>query len=220
MAALKAGAAHPRRQKRREMPPPGASAPAFAATVEPARARPHAKHPRQDACFGARWNACRGMCCFMHRFFISRPDLRIDVSFSPKTSFCVHRFLISSPNLGIDASFSPFTPSCVHRFLISGSDLGIDVSFSPFTPSFMHRFLISGLDLRIDARGEWFCLQQLLRQRCFASDSILRSRKEEWFRLQRLSRQRGPCPILIFVAAKKNGPPAAAVAATIFRGRF
>ena len=40
MAALKAGAAHPRRQKHREMPPPGASAPAFTATVEPARARP------------------------------------------------------------------------------------------------------------------------------------------------------------------------------------
>ena len=31
------------------MPPPGASAPAFAATVKPARARPHANHPRQDA---------------------------------------------------------------------------------------------------------------------------------------------------------------------------
>ena len=30
-----AGAAHPRRQTHREMPPPGASAPAFAATVEP-----------------------------------------------------------------------------------------------------------------------------------------------------------------------------------------
>ena len=36
MAAFGAGAAHPRRQKHREMPPPGASAPAFAATVEPA----------------------------------------------------------------------------------------------------------------------------------------------------------------------------------------
>ena len=33
---LLAGAAHPRRQKHREMPPPGASAPAFAAAVEPA----------------------------------------------------------------------------------------------------------------------------------------------------------------------------------------
>ena len=36
VAAFWAGAAHPRRQKHRKMPPPGASAPAFAATVEPA----------------------------------------------------------------------------------------------------------------------------------------------------------------------------------------
>ena len=36
VAAFLAGAAHPRRQKHREMPPPGASAPAFAATAEPA----------------------------------------------------------------------------------------------------------------------------------------------------------------------------------------
>ena len=35
VAAFLAGVAHPRRQKHREMPPPGASAPAFAATVEP-----------------------------------------------------------------------------------------------------------------------------------------------------------------------------------------
>ena len=132
MAANWAGAAHPRRQKRREMPPPGASAPTFAATVEPARARPHAKHPRQDACFGARWNACRGMCCFMHRFFIS------------------------SPNLGIDASFSTITPSFVHRFLISGSDLGIDVKKPSRTAQRLHRFLISGPNLGIDAaQSSW-----------------------------------------------------------------
>ena len=124
VAAFWADAAHPRRQKHREMPPPGASAPAFAATVEPARARPHAKHPRQDACFGARWNACRGMCCFMHRFLISGPDLRIDVSFSPETSFCVQRFLISSPDLGITAGFCTFKPSYVQRFLISGGQFG------------------------------------------------------------------------------------------------
>ena len=49
VAACLAGAAHPRRQKHREMPPPGASAPAFAATAEPALSPPHAKHPRQDA---------------------------------------------------------------------------------------------------------------------------------------------------------------------------
>ena len=134
MAALKAGAAHPRRQKHREMPPPGASAPAFAATVEPARARPHAKHPRQDACFGARWNACRGMCCFMHRFLILSPDLGIDASFSPITPFCMHRFLISGLNLRIDARKPSRTAQRLHRFLISGSYFGIDAA-----PSLLHR---------------------------------------------------------------------------------
>ena len=49
VAAFWAGAAHPRRQKHREMPPPGASAPAFAATVEPASSPQHAKPPRQDS---------------------------------------------------------------------------------------------------------------------------------------------------------------------------
>ena len=49
VAAFWAGAAHPRRQKHREMPPPGASAPAFAATVEPASSPQHTKHPSQDA---------------------------------------------------------------------------------------------------------------------------------------------------------------------------
>ena len=114
--------------------------------------------------------------------------------------------------------------------MISSPNLRIDASFSPFTPSFMHRFLISSSDLRIDARGEWFRLQQLLRQRCFASDSILCSRKEEWFRLQLPSRRRSsasdshsrgcteespacigrrgndlPRPILIFFAATEHG---------------
>ena len=45
VAACWAGAAHPRRQKHREMPPPGASAPAFAATAEPASCPPSCKHP-------------------------------------------------------------------------------------------------------------------------------------------------------------------------------
>ena len=30
----------------------------------------------------------------------------------------LHRFLISGPDLRIDANFSPFPPSCMHRFLI------------------------------------------------------------------------------------------------------
>ena len=42
----------------------------------------------------------------------------------------MHRFLISRPNLRIDVSFSPLTPSFVHRFLISGPDLRIDAASS------------------------------------------------------------------------------------------
>ena len=159
------------------MPPPGASAPAFAATAEPASCPPHAKHPKQDTSStrderlledvqGMCWGCVLKIGCFLHRFLISGPDLRIDASFSRFKPSCVHRFLISSPDLGIDASFSPFKSPYVHRFLISSPDLRIDARISPFKPSFVHRFLISGLDLRIDARGEWFRLQQLLRQRC------------------------------------------------------
>ena len=129
VAALKAGAAHPRRQKHREMPPPGASAPAFAATVEPDRARPMQTSKARRVLRRA-MERVPGMCCFMHRFFISSPDLRIDASFSTITPSFVHRFMILSPDLGIDACFSPFTPSCVHRFLISGPDLRIDAAQS------------------------------------------------------------------------------------------
>ena len=45
-------------------------------------------------------------------------------------------------------------------------------------------------------------------QRFSASDSNRRCRKGEWYRLQLPSRRRGPRPILIFAAAKKNSPPA------------
>ena len=108
VAAFKAGAAHPRRQKHREMPPPGASAPAFAATVEP--------ESMQE-------RVLKVACC-VHRFLISGSDLGIDARFSRFTATCVHRFLISGPNLRIDARFSRFTATCVHRFLILGGQFG------------------------------------------------------------------------------------------------
>ena len=220
VAAFWAGAAHPRRQKHREMPPPGASAPAFAATAEPALSPPHAKHPRQDASstrdervLGWVLGDVLEMGCFLQRFLISSPDLRIDASFSRFTLSFVHRFLISGPDLRIDAGFCLFTPSFVHRFLISGPDLRIDAGFCLFTPSFVHRFLISGPDLRIDAG---FCLfTPSFVHRFLISGSNLRidagfsrftlccvhrflisgpdlriDARGEWFRLQRLSRQR------------------------------
>ena len=151
MAAYWAGAAHPRRQKHREMPPPGASAPALAATVEPASTHITSGIPpsylRRDS---SNERVLKIACC-MHRFLISGPDLGIDAGFSLFKPSCVHRFLISSPDLRIDARFSPFTSSCVHRFLISSSDLRIDAGFSLFKPSCVHRFLISGPDLGIAA---------------------------------------------------------------------
>ena len=144
-------------------------------------------------------------------------NLGITASFSQETAQRLHRFLISGPDLRIDVSFSPFKPSCVHRFLISSSDLRINASFSPFKSSCVHRFLVSSPDLRITV---WFRLLRPSRQRCFASDSNFRSGKEECPACYSRRRSNLPRPILIFVAAKKNGPPATAVATTAFRVRF
>ena len=135
------------------------------------------------------------MYCCMHRFLISGSDLRIDAGFCLYTPSSVHRFLISSLNLRIDVRFSRFTATCVHRFLISSPDLGIDARFHPIMPCCMHRFLISRPDLRIDAAENSFACSG-------RSGNAL------------------PRLILIFVAAKENGPPAAPVAATTFRVRF
>ena len=154
-----------------------------------------------------------------------RPRLGNRCKLFPVNPSFVHRFLISGPKLGIDARISPFTPSCVHRFLISSPDLRIDAFFCLFTPSNVHRFSISGPDLRIDAtQSSWrWRMARLLwpsPQRPSASDSNFRCRKEE--RPACCGRRRNDLthPILIFVVAKKNGPPAVAVAATIFRIRF
>ena len=106
VAAFLAGAAHPRRQKHREMPPPGASAPAFAATVEQASTQITSDIPPT---------------------YLRRDSSNERVL---KMACCMHRFLISGSDLGIDARFCLFTPSCVHRFLISRPDLRIDAAFS------------------------------------------------------------------------------------------
>ena len=175
MEAFWAGAAHPRRQKHREMPPPGASAPAFAATVNPARARPM-QHPRQRRVLGCAMERVLGGCaeglCWwfvlkmgysLHRFLISGPDLRIAARFYPFMPSCVHRFLNSSPDLRINARFYPETAQRLHRFLISCPDLRIDAGFSPETAQRLHRFLISCPDLRIDAGFSPETAQSVLR---------------------------------------------------------
>ena len=61
VAAFWAGAAHPRRQKHWGMPPPGASAPAFAATFEPALMQEVHRETRAWARDEARAGECVGM---------------------------------------------------------------------------------------------------------------------------------------------------------------
>ena len=200
VAAYWAGAAHPRRQKHREMPPPGASAPAFAATVEPTFTQNTSDIPPTYLQRDSSINACWGMGCCLHRFLISDLDLRIDAGFCLFMPSCVHRFLISSPDLGIDAGFCLFTPSFVHRFLISGPDLGIDAGFCLFTPSFVHRFLISG--------GQFGNRCKLFPSFGPSAAVILDFRP-------RLGNR---CSVI--AAAVRNGPPATAVVAAIFRVRF
>ena len=142
------------------MPPPGASAPAFAATAEPASCPLSCKHPRQDASSTRDGTRAEGLCWWfvlkmgysLHRFLILGPNLRIAARFSPETAQRLHRFLISGPDLRIDVRFSPFTPSSVHRFLISGPDLRIDARKPSRIAQRLHRFVISGPELRITAR--------------------------------------------------------------------
>ena len=87
----------------------------------------------------------------MHRFLISRPDLRIDAAKRSKQGQSVHRFSISGPDLRIDAAKRSKLGQSVHRFLISSPDLRIDAAKRPKHGKTVHRFLISGPDLRIDA---------------------------------------------------------------------
>ena len=122
VAAFLAGAAHPRRQKHREMPPPGASAPAFAATVEPAFTQITSKLPPAYLQSDSSNERVLGMTCAVFPVYplmrASILDFRARLAnrcrfclFMPS---CVHRFLISSPNLRIDASFSRLNPpACI-----------------------------------------------------------------------------------------------------------
>ena len=132
----------------------------------------------------------------MHRFLISSPDLRIDARFTPETSFCVHRFLISGSYLGINAAEK--SSACSGR---SGNEVRV-------------RFY-SSLPRRRMVPPAVFVAATMS-----ASDSNFRCRKGEWFRLQRPWRLRCPHPILIFVAAKRNGSACSGRSSDEVRLRF
>ena len=117
-----------------------------------------------------------------------------------KMGYSLHRFLILGPNLRIAARFSPETAQRLHRFLISCPDLRIDARFSPETAQRLHRFLISGLDLGINARFSPETPSSM--HRFLISGGEFGNH----------------CSTI--VAAVRNCPPAAVVAAAIFRVRF
>ena len=144
----------------------------------------------------------------------------IAAGFCLETPSSVHRFLISGPDFRINARKPSRTAQRLHRFLISGSDLRIDVSFSPETASCVYRFLISRPDLRIAAAPSLLQLKTARLQRsrgvqagtgCHEGGIILSKKPPEWhLPLPQPSHSNNlPRPILFFVAAKENGPPAA-----------
>ena len=62
---------------------------------------------------------------FVHRFWISGPDLRITAGKPSRIALELQRFLISSPDLRITADFSRELAPVLQRFLISALDLAI-----------------------------------------------------------------------------------------------
>ena len=175
MKSCWAGAAHPRRQKHREMPPPGASAPAFAATVEPARARPHANHPRQDASStrdGTRAVGCAGdvlgerakdgllrasildfkpklanRCKLFPDYTLFRALI---LDFKPKLG---NRCTDSGDFRGFRASILEFRPRLGNRCTDSGDLLGFRAAILEFRPRLGNRCTESG-----DFRGCTFLI--------------------------------------------------------------
>ena len=92
VAAFWAGAAHPRRQKHREIPPPGASAPAFAATFEPALMQEVHREMRAwardeaHAEGGMCWECLLGMGYFLQRLWISGGQFKNRCSVFPRNA--------------------------------------------------------------------------------------------------------------------------------------
>ena len=180
VAAFLAGAAHPRRQKHREMPPPGASAPAFAATVEPAFTQITSNLPPAYLQSDSSNERVLGMTCAVFPVYTLMRASILD--FRPRLA---NRCKVLPVYALMRASILDFKPKLANRRKLFPVYTLFRASVLDFEPRLGNR-----------CRGEWFRLLRSWRQRFSASDSNLRSCKEECFRLH-----------LIVVAAKKNGPP-------------
>ena len=105
-----AGAAHPRRQKHREMPPPGASAPAFAATVEPAFTQITSDLPPAYLQSGSSNERVLGMTCAVFPVYTLRRASILD--FRPRLA---NRCKVLSGNSPKAASILDFMPRLANR---------------------------------------------------------------------------------------------------------
>ena len=124
VAAFWAGAVHPRRQKHWGMPPPGASAPAFAPTVETALMQEVNRETRAWARDEARAEECAGECAW-DVFGMSAED-----GCWGWGTFCSDSGF-EGVNFGIAASFAQETASGLQWFLISGGKVGNHCSVFP-----------------------------------------------------------------------------------------
>ena len=128
--------------------------------------------------------------------------------------------------MGIAARLCPFTPSCVQRFLISWGKFGnrcrvTDAAMRIVSPAAVMAAAMSASDSILRGRkGKWHACSGRRRNGLPRPILIFRCRKGEWPACYGRRRNDLPRPILFFVAAKENGSPAAAVAATRFRIRF
>ena len=192
-----AGAAHPRRQKHREMPPPGASAPAFAATTEPASCPLPCKHPRQRRVLGRLMERVLGDVLRERAEDGLRPTSILD--FGPELG---NHCKVLPVYAILRASILDFRLKLENRCRVFPGNIPKAASILDFMPRLENRCKVfpgnspkaaSILDFmpRLENHGKYCRWQRRMvspaaavAATMSASDSILRCREEERFRLQ------------------------------------
>ena len=167
VAAFWAGAAHPRRQKHREMPPPGASAPAFAATAEPALSPQHAKPPRQDSSStrdGTRAGECAGVRAEDGLLPASIRDFR------PRLENRCKDFLVSGLLRALILKFKPRLENRCKLFPVYTLFRASILDFKPKLENRCKDFLVSGL-----LRASILDFRPRLENRCSAISATVRN---------------------------------------------
>ena len=193
------------------MPPPGASAPAFAATVKPARARPHANHPRQDA--SSTRDGTRAGGCAEDVLGERAKDGLLRASILDFKLRLANRCKLFPDYTLLHASILDFGPKLANRcrdFPVYPIFRALILNFKPKLANRCRVFPVSAI-----FRASILDFRSRLGNRCklFPVYPLFRA-----LILDFRPRFANHCSTI--VAAVWNGLPATAVAATIFRIRF